>query len=167
MQPKMFCEGRRKEDRRVEILKSVLFALMAVALIASSTAQGYDATQQAMINGTTLSWKMATAYAAQDIPTFNALAEQWNAWVRQHFGEDPNLLMQKMTGPVDLTKPYILANNTSSGIVHKIDGMDEMNRGSYTTNDVNLLPKGVDPSKLIPNDPWVRQYGGEEYLGGI
>jgi len=42
-----------------------------------------------------------------------------------------------------------------------------MNRGSYTTNDVNLLPKGVDPSKLIPNDPWVRQYGGEEYLGGI
>ena len=93
--------------------------------------------------------------------------EQWNAWVRQNFGEDPNLLMQKMTGPVDLTKPYILANNTSSGIVHKIDGMDEMNRGSYTTNDVNLLPKGVDPSKLIPNDPWVRQYGGEEYLGGI
>lgn len=71
---------------------------------------------------------MATAYAAQDIPTFNVLAEQWNAWVRQHFGEDPNLLMRKMTGPVDLTKPYILANNTSSGIVHKIDGMDEMNR---------------------------------------
>ena len=63
-------------------MKSVLFALMAVALIAFSSAQGYNATQQAMINGTTLSWKMATAYAAQDIPTFNALAEQWNAWVR-------------------------------------------------------------------------------------
>lgn len=30
---------------RVEILKSILFALMAVALIAFSTAQGYDATQ--------------------------------------------------------------------------------------------------------------------------
>jgi len=121
---------------------------MAVAYIAFPAALGYDATQQAMINGTTLSWKMATAYAAQDIPTFNSLADQWNVWVRQYFGEDPNLLMKKMTGPVDLTKPYLLANNSSRGIVHKIDGMNQMNT-SYTTNDVNLLPKGVDPTKSL------------------
>lgn len=137
---------------------------MAVAYIAFPAALGYDATQQAMINGTTLSWKMATAYAAQDIPTFNSLADQWNAWVRQYFGEDPNLLMKKMTGPVDLTKPYLLANNSSSGIVHKIDGMNQMNT-TYTTNDVNMLPKGVDPTKLKAVNPW--QQGGAEYLGGV
>ncbi|MDD1732619.1 MAG: hypothetical protein LUQ53_01430 [Methanothrix sp.] len=137
---------------------------MAVAYIAFPAALGYDATQQAMINGTTLSWKMATAYAAQDIPTFNSLADQWNVWVRQYFGEDPNLLMKKMTGPVDLTKPYLLANNSSRGIVHKIDGMNQMNT-SYTTNDVNLLPKGVDPTKLKAVNPW--QQGGAEYLGGV
>jgi len=141
-----------------------LIVLMAVAYIAFPAALGYDATQQAMINGTTLSWKMATAYAAQDIPTFNSLADQWNVWVRQYFGEDPNLLMKKMTGPVDLTKPYLLANNSSSGIVHKIDGMNQMNT-SYTTNDVNLLPKGVDPTKLKAVNPW--QQGGAEYLGGV
>ena len=145
-------------------LKSILFALMAVACIAFPPAFGYDAAQQAMINGTTLSWKMATAYAAQDVPAFNALADQWNAWVRQHFGEDANMLMQKMTGQVDLTKPYILANNSSSGIVHKIDGMNQMNT-SYTTNDVNMLPKGVDPTKLKAVNPW--QQGGAEYLGGV
>jgi len=137
---------------------------MAVAYIAFPAALGYDATQQAMINGTTLSWKMATAYAAQDIPTFNSLADQWNAWVRQYFGEDANLLMKKMTGPVDLTKPYLLANNSSSGIVHKIDGMNQMNT-TYTTNDVNMLPKGVDPTKLKAVNPW--QQGGAEYLGGV
>jgi len=137
---------------------------MAVAYIAFPAALGYDATQQAMINGTTLSWKMATAYAAQDIPTFNSLADQWNVWVRQYFGEDPNLLMKKMTGPVDLTKPFLLANNSSRGIVHKIDGMNQMNT-SYTTNDVNLLPKGVDPTKLKAVNPW--QQGGAEYLGGV
>ena len=137
---------------------------MAVAFIAFPAALGYDATQQAMINGTTLSWKMATAYAAKDIPTFNSLADQWNVWVRQYFGEDPNLLMKKMTGPVDLTKPYLLANNSSRGIVHKIDGMNQMNT-SYTTNDVNLLPKGVDPTKLKAVNPW--QQGGAEYLGGV
>ncbi|MDD1722550.1 MAG: hypothetical protein LUQ15_03575 [Methanothrix sp.] len=145
-------------------MRSILIVLMAVAYIAFPAALGYDATQQAMINGTTLSWKMATAYAAQDIPTFNSLADQWNVWVRQYFGEDPNLLMKKMTGPVDLTKPYLLANNSSSGIVHKIDGMNQMNT-SYTTNDVNLLPKGVDPTKLKAVNPW--QQGGAEYLGGV
>ncbi|MGB7570531.1 MAG: hypothetical protein WBL87_02115 [Methanothrix sp.] len=82
----------------------------------------------------------------------------------QYFGEDPNLLMKKMTGPVDLTKPYLLANNSSRGIVHKIDGMNQMNT-SYTTNDVNLLPKGVDPTKLKAVNPW--QQGGAEYLGGV
>src|SRR5512137_1998138 len=139
---------------------------MAVVYIAFPAALGYDATQQAMIKGTTLSWKMATAYAAQDIPTFNGLADQWNTWVRQYFGEDVNLLMQKMTAPVDLTKPYILVNNsTSGGMVHRIDGMNEMNGPSYTTNDVNLLPKGVDPTKLKATNPW--QQGGAEYLGGI
>jgi hypothetical protein len=148
----------------VEALRSILIVLMAVAYIAFPAALGYDATQQAMINGTTLSWKMATAYAAQDIPTFNSLADQWNVWVRQYFGEDPNLLMKKMTGPVDLTKPYLLANNSSRGIVHKIDGMNQMNT-SYTTNDVNLLPKGVDPTKLKAVNPW--QQGGAEYLGGV
>ena len=141
-----------------------MIVLMAVAYIAFPAALGYDATQQAMINGTTLSWKMARAYAAQDIPTFNYLADQWNVWVRQYFGEDPNLLMKKMTGPVDLTKPYLLANNSSRGIVHKIDGMNQMNT-SYTTNDVNLLPKGVDPTKLKAVNPW--QQGGAEYLGGV
>ena len=147
-------------------MKSILIALVAVVFVVLSPASGYDATQQAMINGTTLSWKMATAYAAQDIPTFNALADQWNAWVRQYFGEDANLLMQKMTAPVDLSKPYILANNTTGGgIVHKIDGMNEMNQGGYTTNDVNLLPKGVDPATLKAVNPW--QQGGAEYLGGV
>jgi len=146
-------------------MKSMLVALVTMVFVVLPSASGYDATQQAMINGTTLAWKMATAYADQDIPTFNGLADEWNAWVRQYFGEDANLLMQKMTTPVDLSKPYILANNTSSGIVHKIDGMDEMNRGSYVTNDVNLLPKGVDPATLKAVNPW--QQGGAEYLGGI
>ena len=147
-------------------MKLIFIALAAVVFLVFIPAYGYDATQQAMINGTTLSWKMATAYAAQDIPTFNALADQWNGWVRQYFGEDANLLMEKMTAPVDLSKPYLLANNTTGGgIVHKIDGMNEMNQGSYTTNDVNLLPKNVDPTKLKATNPW--QQGGAEYLGGI
>ena len=148
-------------------MKTILVLLSLIA--AASVAAAY--TQEELSNtktGLELSFKLGQAYekASQggDVAAFNALADQWNAWVRQHFGEDANLLMQKMTGPVDLTKPYILANNSSSGIVHKIDGMNQMNT-SYTTNDVNMLPKGVDPTKLKAVNPW--QQGGAEYLGGV
>jgi hypothetical protein len=144
--------------------------LICLALIATASA-AYTDCQQAMIDGSTMSWKMATAYAAQDIPTFNSLAEQWNAWVRQHFGEDPNLIMKKMTGPVDLQKPYVLANNTTSGIVHAIDGNRAENK-TYTTNDMNLLPSGVtekmyeDSKKLDPKSAEYLASQGN-YLGGI
>jgi hypothetical protein len=155
--------GYIKAKKESGKMRSILILLMAVAFIALPTAFGYDATQQAMINGTTLSWKMATAYAAQDIPTFNALADQWNAWVRQYFGEDANLLMQKMTGPIDLTKPYILANNSNiSGIVHKIDGMNEMNGPTYTTNDLNMLPDSAIAAYRNSSSNV-----GDGYLGGI
>lgn len=151
-------------------MKSIII-FFVVCLAGLSLASGYDATQQAMIDGTTLSWKMATAYAAQDIPTFNTLAEQWNAWVRQHFGEDANLIMKKMTGPVDLSKPYVAANNTTGGIVHAIDGNTASNR-TYTTNDMNLLPSGVtekmyeDSQRLDPKSAEYLASQGN-YLGGV
>lgn len=149
-----------------------LALFLCVALMAGlSLASGYDATQQAMIDGSMLSWKMAIAYDQQDIPTFNALADQWNAWVRQYFGEDANLIMKKMTGPIDLSKPYILANNTTSGIVHAIDGNRAENK-TYTTNDMNLLPSGLtekmyEDSKRL--DPKSVEYLASQgnYLGGI
>ena len=151
-------------------MRSIL--ILCVALVAGlSLASGYDATQQAMIDGTTLSWKMAVAYTNQDVSTFNALADQWNAWVRTNFGEDPNLIMKKMTGPVDLQKPYVAANNTAGGIVHKIDGNRAENK-TYTTNDMNLLPSGVtekmyeDSKKLDPKSAEYLASQGN-YLGGI
>jgi len=140
-----------------------LALILCVALIFGlSLASGYDATQQAMINGTTLSWKMAVAYTNQDVAAFNALADQWNAWVRQHFGEDPNLIMKKMTGPVDLQKPYVAANNTAGGIVHKIDGNTAGSR-NYTTNDANLLPDSARYNATT------KSYSDNtsNYLGGI
>lgn len=135
-----------------------LLLLSCLAIIA--TASAYTDCQQAMYDGTRLSWKMATAYSAQDIPAYNALVDQWNAWVRQNFGEDQALLMSKMTGPVDLSKPYISANNTTSGgIVHSIDGSNKVGGAKYTTNDMNLLP---DPGNVSQ----VRGEGGQ-WLGGV
>ena len=43
-----------------------------------------------------------------------------------------------MNAPIDLTKPIITRNNTTSGIQHKIDGNRWSNR-TIQTNDANLL----------------------------
>ena len=113
-----------------------------------------------MIDGTQLSWKLATAYAAQDTAAFNTLTDQWNAWVYKNFGQDPNMLMAKLTGPVDLSKPYLLANNTTrGGIVHAIDGSNKVGGAKYTTNDMNLLPDPGNVSQI--------QKEGGAWLGGV
>jgi uncharacterized protein YxeA len=120
-------------------MKAIMIILVSL-LAAISLAAAYTPEQQNMINGTQLSWKLATAYAAQDSTTFNILADQWNAWVYQNFGQDANLLMAKMNTPLDLTKPIAIRNNTTSGgVVHAIDGMSKAANKTVTTNDANLL----------------------------
>jgi hypothetical protein len=120
-------------------MKSIYIILVSL-LAAVSLAAAYTPEQQNMIDGTQLSWKMATAYATNDIATFNTLADQWNTWVYKNFGQDPNLIMAKMNAPLDLTKPIVTRNNTTSGILHKIDGMSQTN-STVRTNDANLLTK--------------------------
>jgi len=144
-------------------MRAILILLVGL-LAAISFASAYTPDQQNMIDGTQLSWKLATAYAAQDIPAFNALADQWNAWVYKNFGQDANLLVAKLTGPVDLQKPYILANNTTGGgVVHAIDGSNKAGGAKYTTNDANLLPDSVRYNATT------KSYAGYQgdFLGGV
>lgn len=153
-------------------MKSIV--IISVALIAAiSLASAYTDCQQAAYDGTRLSWKMAVAYTNQDTNTYNALVDEWNAWVRQNFGEDANLLMQKLTGPVDLSKPYILANNTTGGgVVHSIDGSNKAGGSKYTTNDMNLLPASVtqdmyERSKTAAPGSAEAMAAQGNYLGGV
>lgn len=133
-----------------------------LCLVGLVMAQGYTEWQQGAAEGLSLGFKMGQAYEqaqkGSNIEGFNAQVDTYNAWVREHFGEDLNLLMQKITGPVDLQKPVLLSNNTTAkGIVHKIDG-NALPEGTYTTNDMNLLPD----SALKTLEP-----GEGNYLGGV
>jgi hypothetical protein len=130
-------------------------------------AADYTDQQQAIMGGLRLSYQLGEAHEKYmqggDATTFNALIDQWNAWVQNNFGQDANLLMQKVTGPVDLTKPYLLANNTTQGgIVHTIDGSNKGAGAKYTTNDINLLPEGAISSYRNSSS-----YVGDGYLGGV
>ena len=141
-----------------------------LCIVGLTAAVGYTDWQQGAAESLKIGFKMGQAYEqAQkgiNVSGFNAQVDVDNAWVREHFGEDPMLLMQKLNAPVDLSKPVMIANNTTeNGIVHAIDGMKNATGPSYTTNDVNLLPKNVDPTTMVNKNPW--NQGGEEYLSGV
>jgi hypothetical protein len=146
-----------------------------LCIVGLTMAQGYTEQQQSTVNGLRLSYQIGQAYEKYqqggDATTFNALVDQWNAWVQTNFGQDSNLLMKKVTGPVDLSKPYLLANNTTQGgIVHAIDGSNKAGGSKYTTNDINLLPDGaIAQYRKQQQDAVAAGLApqGDGYLGGV
>ena len=139
---------------------------MFLCIAGLSMAADYTDQQKVIMQGLRLSYQLGEAHqkymAGGDATTLNSIIDQWNSWVQSNFGPDPNLLMGKVTGPVDLNKPYLSANNTTGGgIVHAIDG--SFNQSSkYVTNDINLLPQGVA-------NQWRRENptAGDGYLSGV
>ncbi|MCX6674067.1 MAG: hypothetical protein NTY37_09855 [Methanothrix sp.] len=146
-----------------------------LCLVGLGLAAGYTDWQQGAAEGLNIGFKMGQAYEqAQkgiNVTGFNAQVDGYNAWVREHFGEDPMLLMQKLDAPVDLSKPILIANNTTQGgIVHAIDGMNKANGPSYTTNDGNLLPESaldqLMGAKGTGNEKTYATPDKVDYLGG-
>ena len=82
-------------------MKYIAIFLCLVGLV---VAQGYTEWQQGATEGLKIGFEMGQAYEkAQngvDISGFNAMVDTYNAWVREHFGGDPNLLMEKITGSI-------------------------------------------------------------------
>jgi hypothetical protein len=149
-----------------------------LCIVGLTVAADYTAQQQTIMEGLRLSYQLGEAHEKYtqggDATTLNAIIDQWNAWVQTNFGQDANLLMQKVTGPVDLSKPYLLANNTTQGgMVHAIDGSNKAGGSKYTTNDINLLPSGaIEQYKTqdVYTDPITgakSRVSGDGYLGGV
>lgn len=73
-----------------------------IILIGLPLAFAYSPEQQTTLEGMRLSFQLGLAYqqarAGQNVDAYNNLVDQYNVWVRQHFGEDANLLMSRMNG---------------------------------------------------------------------
>jgi hypothetical protein len=81
-----------------ELTKSFIISMILLAGV--SLASAYTPEQQTTIDGMRLSFQLGVAYQqaqqGQNIAEFNSLVDQYNAWIRAHFGEDANLLMPKI-----------------------------------------------------------------------
>ncbi len=133
-------------------------------MAAITLAAAYTPEQQTTVDGVRLSFQLGQAYEkaiqGQNIPAYNSLVDQWNAWVVKNFGNDTALLMAKITAPVNLQKPYLASNDTTSkGIVHEMDGGSK-----YATNDANLLPDSAIARYAASEQGMAT---GSDFLGGV
>jgi hypothetical protein len=144
-------------------MKTILILLSLLAAV--SLAAAYTPEQQNTVDGLKLSFQVGQAYEratqGQDVPAFNALVDRWNAWVMSNFGNDTSLLMQKMTVPLDLQKPYLAAGNNTpaSTLGHQMDSTAQ-----YTSNDVNLMSDAAI-AKYAASEQGRRE--GADFLGGV
>ena len=78
------------------------FIIISLILLAG-LASAYTPEQQTTSDGMNLSFKLGLAYdkaiQGQNVTEFNALVDEYNAWVLQHFGEDASLLKSKINEP--------------------------------------------------------------------
>jgi hypothetical protein len=83
----------------------IVISLILLAGLASA----YTPEQQTILEGMNLSFRLGIAYEkasqGQNVAEFNALVDEYNAWIRQHFGEDVSLLMSKLNEPPIVITP--------------------------------------------------------------
>lgn len=114
-----------KPTIEVILMKSVI--VISLILLAGLTS-AYTPEQQTILDGMNISFKLCAAYEkvlqGQNVAEYNANVDEYNEWIRQHFGEDANLLKSKLIEPSTevtpsmtrgdqyLTKPF----NSSSAL---------------------------------------------------
>jgi hypothetical protein len=124
-------------------MKNIIVALVLLVAIAGA-AGTYTDWQQGAMQGLKIGFHMGQAYSdavrGYNVTGFNAEVDTYNAWVRQNFGEDPNLMMNKMSGAATPGNPLWI-NRSTAKPVHKIDGSFQ-NQNTYPQPDANGLIHG-------------------------
>jgi hypothetical protein len=147
-------------------MKSLCIVLLAL-LLAVPCMASYTPEQQTTLDGMRLSFQLGVAYQqaqqGQNVAAYNALVEQYNAFIRANFGEDANLLMPTGTAP-NLQQPYAIGKNvTNNGIVHAIDASGKYGP-AYQTNDINQLS---DSAIARYQSSETGKTMGDGYLSGV
>jgi hypothetical protein len=111
---------RLKLNNRCDIMKRIIvISLFLLAGLASA----YTPEQQTLLDGMNLSFQLGIAYdkasQGQNVAEYNALVDQYNAWIRQHFGEDASLLKSELIEPTTagttsvMTSPFNASSDLS------------------------------------------------------
>jgi hypothetical protein len=135
-----------------------------------ASAAGYTP-QQVAINGLGLSFKMGQMYAlaqqGYNVSGFNAEVDKYNAWVQQNLGNDPNLMMSKMSTVQEsgnvMPRYFPVPRTNSVKPIHTIDA-------SFNQTTPRFPPGAVQNGRIfdMPAGAWWTTYGPylPDYYGG-
>jgi hypothetical protein len=122
----------------------IVISLILLAGLASA----YTPEQQTALEGINLSYKLGMAYAiatqGQNLTEYNALVDEYNAWIRQNFGEDTSLLKSKLNASeIPAPNVIILVTPANSGISY-------LSAPFNTSTDLSKFGK---PMHLVAGEP--------------
>lgn len=136
----------------------VIISLILLAGLASA----YTPEQQTALDGMSLSYKLGIAYEkaiqGQNVTDYNALVDEYNAWIQQHFGEDASLLKSKMnetpTMPMVSGNAY-LAMPLNTGVAYLIqpfNASSDLSKFGKPQHYVSIEPTQLNQDYLFQQE---------------
>ena len=112
MEKEIFDKSRI--DMSVIKMKGMIWPICLLLL--AGLGCGMSSEQQVMLDGMNLSYELGMAYdkaiQGQNVAEYNALVDEYNAFILLHFGENTSLTKAKLDESAILGTPTLLGSNT-------------------------------------------------------
>ena len=112
MEKEIFYKSRINMD----VIKMKGIILPICLLLLAGLACGLSSEQQVMLDGMNLSYELGMAYdkamQGQNVAEYNALVDEYNAFILLHFGENTGLTKAKLDESAIRGTPTLLGSNT-------------------------------------------------------
>ncbi len=138
-----------------------LSIVLSVLLLTAPCVAAYTSGQQTILEGIRLSFQLGMAYErasqGQNVAEFNALVDQYNTWIGQNFGEDPNLLMSKMdTSAISSLSSAAVPQNLLTGVVPR--------RPFNSSSDLSKFGKGQVYNQISSNEQNIAEANAADWI---
>ena len=95
-------------------MKGMILSICLVLM--AGLASGFTSEQQIMLDGMNLSYELGMAYEnalqGQNVAEYNALVDEYNAFIQLHFGENTSLSKAKLDESAIRSTPTLLGSDT-------------------------------------------------------
>ena len=95
-------------------MKGMILSICLVLM--AGLGSGFTSEQQIMLDGMNLSYELGMAYEkalqGQNVAEYNALVEEYNAFIQLHFGENTSLTKAKLDESAIRSTPTLLGSDT-------------------------------------------------------
>ena len=95
-------------------MKGMILSICLVLM--AGLGSGFTSEQQIMLDGMNLSYELGMAYEkalqGQNVAEYNALVDEYNAFIQLHFGENTSLTKAKLDESAIRSTPTLLGSDT-------------------------------------------------------